>query len=155
MQRIRVQEALEETGYHLQAAQASQYSYDATVTGASLLFVSGQIPKVGDKIAWQGVVGTELSVADGVKAAEICAVNVLSQVDTKVGFERIARLMKIVVYVASSDDFLDQPAVAEGASKLMLVALGEDGKHARTAIGVPRLPKNATVEVEAVFALND
>lgn len=155
MKKSSIEQRLRDAGHELPIAQKSSYSYDTVVCAAGLAYVSGQIPKVGTEVAWQGAVGSEVTVEGGVAAAEICALNVLAQIEGSLGFEEVERLVKLTVYVASAEEFVDQPAVAEGASRLMRSALGECGRHSRTAIGVPRLPKDATVEVEAVFALTD
>lgn len=153
MDKKKIIDRLNSMGCELPESQGSSYSYDTVVIAAGLAFVSGQVPKKDGKIVWQGAVGKPLTNEDGVSAAQLCALNVLSQIDRSVGLENIDRLVKLTVYVASSDDFEDQAAIAEGASILFREALGEQGRHSRTAVGVAKLPKNSAVEVDAIFSI--
>lgn len=99
-----------------------------------------------------GSLGGQLNLAQGQLAAKCCATNVLAQVKASLGsLDRIQRLIKITVFVASAPDFFEQHVVANGASDLFLAALGEKGQHTRSAVGVAALPMNAAVEVEATF----
>jgi enamine deaminase RidA (YjgF/YER057c/UK114 family) len=96
-----------------------------------------------------------MSVADGQKAAERCALMILAQVGAALGgdFARVARVVKLGVFVQSAADFTDQPEVANGASDLFVALFGDAGKHARAAVGVPALPRGVAVEVDAVLQL--
>jgi enamine deaminase RidA (YjgF/YER057c/UK114 family) len=97
----------------------------------------------------------EKDINIGVRAAELCALNILAQVEAAVGLENVDRLLKLNGYVASSSDFFDQPLVIDGASKLLRSVLGEAGGHSRTALGVRMLPANSMVEIEALFGLRE
>ncbi|SDQ07011.1 RidA family protein [Leucobacter chromiiresistens] len=145
---------LADLGHVLPTPAAGAYSYDPVLVRGDLAHVSGQIPRRDGDIAFTGPVRTDAEAARGREAAELCALNALAQIERAVGLDRVAQLLKLQVYVASGPDFADQPAVAEGASRLLRAALGEAGRHARTAIGVPRLPKNATVEIDLELALH-
>ena len=88
------------------------------------------------------------------KAAKLCAINILAQAKAALGdLEKIARVVKITVFVASTPDFTEQHLVANGASDFLAAALGERGKHARAAVGMASLPLNAAVEVEAIIEI--
>ncbi|MDE2043025.1 MAG: RidA family protein, partial [Alphaproteobacteria bacterium] len=90
----------------------------------------------------------------GTRAARACGLMVLAQVNVALGgLERVARVVKLNVFVNSDPRFTDQPKVANGASELMVEVFGDAGKHARAAVGVPTLPLGAVVEVDAIFAL--
>ena len=93
-----------------------------------------------------------MSLEDGQRAAKLCAVNILAQAKAALGdLETIGRLLKLTVFVASDPSFTDQHKVANGASDFLVDILGERGRHARSAVGVPSLPMDAAVEIEAVF----
>ncbi|GAA2190237.1 RidA family protein [Leucobacter alluvii] len=141
-------------GHRLPQVAAGSYSYDPVLVRNDTAYVSGQIPKRDGGVAFTGAVRSGEDAARGRQAAELCALNALAQIEQSVGLDRVAQLLKLQVYVASGDDFDDQPAVAEGASQLLRAVLGEAGRHARTALGVPRLPKNATVEIDLTVALH-
>lgn len=148
-----VRRRLGDLGFDLPEANPASYSYKTVTVAGDLAFVSGQIAKKGGVVPVQGVVGDDLSIEEGIAAAQVCAVNLIAQLETNLGLENIESIAKLTVYVASPADFSKHPIVAEGASKLLLDALGEAGQHARTALGVPRLPASSPVEIEAVVKL--
>jgi enamine deaminase RidA (YjgF/YER057c/UK114 family) len=90
-----------------------------------------------------------------VEAARLCALNLLAQAKQACGgdLDRVRRLVKLTGFVAATADFTDHPKIVNGASDLMILALGEDGRHARSAVGVASLPLGAAVEVEAIFEI--
>ena len=120
-----------------------------------MLTISGQLPIENGAVAVTGKLGGGVSVADGERAARLCAVNILAQAQAALGdLGRIRRCVKLGGFVASTPDFFEQHLVVNGASNLIADVLGEAGKHARAAVGVPSLPRNAAVEVEALFAVD-
>ena len=120
----------------------------------NLLFTAGQLPLKDGKLVATGLLGRDLDTAAGQEAARLCAINVLAQAKAALGdLEKIGRLVKITVFVASAPDFAEQHLVANGASDLFAAALGEAGKHARSAVGTASLPLDAPVEVEAVIEI--
>lgn len=129
------------------------YRYSPTVRHGDLLSVSGQISRTVDGELHSGVVGMNASVDDGVVAARVCALNLLSRIDEAVGLGAVSAILKLTVWVSSTADFTDQPAVAEAASALLLDVLGHAGRHSRTALPAHVLPKGALVELEAMVAL--
>ena len=99
-----------------------------------------------------GLVGRDLTVEQGREAAKWCAVNILAQARAAVGeLEKIKRIVKIGVFVASTPDFTEQHLVANGASDFLAEVLGDAGRHARSAVGMASLPLNAPVEIEAII----
>lgn len=144
---------LADLGLELPVATAPKYAYEATTQWENLLFVSGQIPRRDGAIEYTGSMSSDRPLEDGIRAAEICALNLLAQVEASVGLGRVSRVLKINGYVSSAVDFFDQPKVIDGASKLFRIVLDDAGRHARTALGVRMLPANSLVEIEAVFGL--
>jgi enamine deaminase RidA (YjgF/YER057c/UK114 family) len=149
-----IEKRLSDLGVTLPAAAAPAANYLPFVRSGNLLFTSGQLPMRDGKLQVSGVVGRDLDTAAGIEAAKLCAINVLAQAKAALGdLEKIARLVKISVFVASTPDFTEQHLVANGASDFLAAALGERGKHARAAVGMASLPLNAAVEVEAVIEI--
>ncbi len=145
---------LEELGLTLPQAAAPVASYVPVVEAAGLLHVSGQLPFQGGAVV-TGRLGDGTSLEQGQEAARACALMVVAQVKAALGgdLSRVARIVKLGVFVNSAADFTDQPRVANGASDLMVALFGDAGKHARAAVGVAALPLGAAVEVDAVIAL--
>ena len=141
-------------GVTLPAAAAPAANYVPFVRTGNLLFTSGQLPLSGGKLVSTGLLGRDLDTAAGQDAARACAINILAQVKAATGdLEKIARIVKITVFVASTPDFTEQHLVANGASDLLATVLGERGRHARAAVGTASLPLGAPVEVEAIVEL--
>lgn len=127
-------------------------SYEGFVRSGNLVFVSGQIPVVDGKVAVAGKLGAGVTLEEGQKAARLCAINVLAQLNEATGHDltRVARVVKVTGFVAAAMDFTDVPKVINGASDLFAEVFGDRGKHARAAVGVAVLPLNSAVEVEAI-----
>ncbi|SFL08883.1 Enamine deaminase RidA, house cleaning of reactive enamine intermediates, YjgF/YER057c/UK114 family [Pseudovibrio ascidiaceicola] len=151
-----IQQNLEKLGVTLPEAAAPAANYVPFVKIGNQLFISGQLPMQDGKIAKTGKVGADLSIEDGVEAARLCAINLLAQAKAATGdLSKVVRLVKIVGFVNSNGDFGDQPKVINGASDFMVAALGDAGRHARSAVSAGALPFNATVEIEAIFEVAD
>ena len=149
-----IENRLAALGVTLPAAAAPAGSYVPFVQSGKLILTSGQLPLSGGKLVSTGLLGRELDVAAGKEAAKICAINILAQLQAATGdLGKIARLLKITVFVASTPDFTEQHLVANGASDFLVEVLGDAGKHARAAVGMASLPLNASVEVEAIAEL--
>jgi enamine deaminase RidA (YjgF/YER057c/UK114 family) len=148
-----IERRLAEAGITLPDAPAPAANYVPAQMGAGLLFVAGQVPMQDGKIAHVGKLGGGVSLEDGQAAARLCAVNILAQAKKALGGDltRIKRTLKVQGFVACTPDFGDHPKVINGASDLLVEALGEAGKHARFALGAPSLPFDAAVEVDATF----
>lgn len=141
---------LHDLGERLPRVAAPAGAYLPAVRSGSLVFTAGQLPIVDGRLAATGKVGAEIDVAQAATLARSCALNALAAVDSLVGLDSIARVVKITGFVASAPGFVDQPAVLDGASELVGQVFGDAGGHARSAVGVAELPKNAPVEVEVV-----
>lgn len=145
---------LKELGLSLPQAAAPVAAYVPVVEAGGLLHVSGQLPFVNGELV-KGRLGEDVSLEQGQAAAQACGLMILAQVRAALGgsLDRVERIVKLGAFISSSADFTDQPKVANGASELMVALLGEAGKHARSAVGVPVLPLGAAVEVDAVIAV--
>ena len=146
----RIDRALEELGLTLPQAAAPIAAYVPVVEAGGLLHVSGQLP-FKDGAVITGRLGDGTSIEDGQAAAQACALMVIAQIKAHLGnLQRITRIVKLGVFVNSTADFADHPKVANGASELMVKLFGDNGKHARAAVGVAALPLGAAVEVDAI-----
>ncbi|MGE0776423.1 MAG: RidA family protein [Sphingomonadaceae bacterium] len=146
---------LSELGLSLPKPAAPVAAYVPTVLAGGLLHVSGQLPFREDGSLIIGRLGETIDVAGGYEAARRCGLMLLAQIGAALNgdFEQIERIVKLGVFVSSTPQFTDQPKVANGASELMADVLGDIGRHARSAVGVPVLPLGAPVEVDAIVAL--
>lgn len=118
------------------------------------LWVSGQIPRVGDEVHFVGALGDVFDAAQGQQAAAICVMRALALLQRAAGtLDAVARVLRITVYVRSAPSFTQQSEVADGASNVLVRVLGPQGVHARTSVGVLQLPKGAAVELDLVAAL--
>ena len=144
---------LAELGLVLPAPAAPVAAYVPTVEVGGFLYVSGQVSFVDGKLI-KGRLGEDLSLEQGVIAAQGCGLMLLAQVQAALGsLDRVARVVKLGAFVNCTSDFTDQPKVVNGASELMVAVFGEAGKHSRSAVGVPSLPLGCAVEIDAVFAV--
>ena len=147
-----IEARIAELGVTRPKAAAPAANYVPFVRTGNQLFISGQIPMGPDGIQFQGKLGAGTSIEDGQAAARLCAINLLAQAKAALGdLDKVVRLVKIVGFVNSAPDFGDQPKVMNGASDFLVEALGERGRHARSAVGVAGLPFGVAVEVEAIF----
>ena len=145
------EERLRELGIQLPPSPAPVASYVPVVVSGGLAYVSGQVPMSEGKLLWKGKLGAELDLAAGAEAARRCALQALSALRAELGsLDRVRRIVKVSVYVASDRGFTDQPRVANGASDLLVQVFGDPGRHARAAVGVAELPLGGPVEVEVV-----
>ena len=126
-------------------------AYVPAATSGSLVFTAGQLPLRSGELIAEGVVGQAVTPDEAAMCAQQCALNAIAAVKAEIGdLDRVRRVVKVVVFVASTPDFTGQPQVANGASELLGEVFGEAGKHARSAVGVAALPLGAPVEVELV-----
>jgi enamine deaminase RidA (YjgF/YER057c/UK114 family) len=146
-----VDERLAELGIELPPVAAPVASYVPVVVSNGFAFVSGQVAMEQGKPIYLGRLGAEVSLEDGAAAARRCALQALAALKAELGsLDRIARIVKLTVWVASTDEFTDQPKVANGASDLLGEVFGDAGRHARAAVAAPVLPLGVPVEVEVL-----
>ena len=125
--------------------------YVPAVRSGSHVFTSGQLPMRSGELMLTGKVGAEVDADAAYACAQQCALNAIAAVKAEIGdLDLVKRVVKAVVFVASTPDFTGQPGVANGASELLGTAFGDAGVHARSAVGVPVLPLDSPVEVELV-----
>jgi enamine deaminase RidA (YjgF/YER057c/UK114 family) len=139
-------------GVTLPEPAAPAANYVPFVKTGNQLFVSGQLPMGANGLEFSGKLGDAVSVEDGKAAAKLCAINLLAQAKAATGdLEKVVRLVKIVGFVNSTAEFTDQPQVINGASDFLVEAMGDKGRHARSAVSAGALPFGAAVEIEAIF----
>jgi enamine deaminase RidA (YjgF/YER057c/UK114 family) len=149
-------ERLAELGITLPEPPSAVAAYVPAVVHRGLVWVSGQVPIRDGALPRTGLVGRDISVEEAAEEARFCAINALAQLRAAAGgLDRIERILKLTVFVASSEGFHAQPLVGNGASELFEQVFGEAGRHARSAVGVAELPLGAPVEVDLVAALRD
>ena len=147
-----IEERLASLGISLPPAPKPVAAYIPCVRTGELLFVSGQIPLEGGTLIATGTVPGQVSVEEAARCARRCAINALAVAKAELGsLDRVRRVVRLGVFVASDPGFADQPKVANGASELMQQVFGESGRHARAAVGSVALPLGAPVEVEIIF----
>lgn len=130
-------------------------NYVNHVVSQNQLFISGQIPLQDGKPAFIGRLGESISDDEGADAAELAALGLLAQLSAALDddLSKLVRIIRLGVFISSAPDFQRQGAVANGASNLLVNALGEKGRHVRTAVGVSSLPGGVAVEIDAIFEL--
>ncbi|WP_431822384.1 RidA family protein [Burkholderia sp. F1] len=146
-----VERKLAELGLALPEPPQPLGSYTAVSEAGNLLFVSGQVPLAGGKMAYTGRVGEQLTVDEGKRAAQLAALNVLAQIDGHLGgFDRLHHIVRVEGHVSSADGFHGQPAVIDGASDLFAAVLGDKAGHARSAFSHSQLPADAAVALVVI-----
>lgn len=150
-----IEQRLAARGLALPEAAAPAANYVPYTISGKLLLVSGQLPFEGGRVTVTGRLGDGVSVERGQEAARLCALNLLAQAKAACGgdLDRLARCLKLGGFVSCTPAFTDHPQVINGASDLMVEAMGEAGRHARFAVGCASLPRDVAVEVEAIFEL--
>jgi enamine deaminase RidA (YjgF/YER057c/UK114 family) len=141
---------LGQLGVTLPRVVAPLASYVPAVRSGNLVYTAGQLPMEAGKLARTGKVGAVITPEEGKAMARICALNALAAVDSLVGIDAVTRVVKVVGFVASAPGFHGQPGVVNGASDLLAEVFGDNGAHARSAVGVAELPLDAPVEVELI-----
>lgn len=146
-----VSEKLKELGIELPPIPKPLAAYVPYVVSGNLVFTAGQLPMKDGMLQYAGQLGKEVTEEDGKRAAAIAALNGIAVIaDAAGGVDNISRIVKITVFVNSADGFGNQPEVANGASELLVTLFGEDGKHARSAVGANALPRDTAVEIEMI-----
>lgn len=146
------EERLKELGIELPELPKPLGSYVPFVRTGNLVFISGMLPLENGKLLYFGRVGERVSLDEAVLAARRSAINAIAVLRSAIGsLDAMKRCVKVTGYVASAQDFTDQPKVVNGASDLLFQVFGDAGLHARAAVGVHILPMNAPVEIEFIF----
>ena len=153
---MNIEEKLKELSFTLPKATDPVGSYVATKISGNLLYISGQISIDADGNLIKGKVGKDLNTDQAYKAAERCALSIISQAKKACAddLSKIKSCIKLTGYVNSTDDFIEQPKVINGASDTISKIFGNSGMHARAAVSTNSLPLGVAVEVDAIFELN-
>ncbi|MEV3872295.1 RidA family protein [Streptomyces sp. NPDC049906] len=151
-----VEARLAALGLALPQVAAPLAAYQPAVRTGAYVYTAGQLPLVDGTLPLTGKVGAEVTAEEAKELARTCALNALAAVKSVAGdLDRVARVVKVVGFVASAADFTGQPGVLNGASELLGEVFGDKGVHARSAVGVAVLPLDAPVEVEVLVELTD
>jgi enamine deaminase RidA (YjgF/YER057c/UK114 family) len=148
-----IEQRLQELGLRLPAAAQPSFNYVPVTLHQGVAYVSGQLPKVDGEVRVFGKVGADVSLEAAREQARICVLQALACLAAELGdLSRITAVLKVTGFVASAPGFNDQPKVIDAASDLLVQVLGPVARHARSAVGVAELPRNAAVEIEFVVA---
>jgi enamine deaminase RidA (YjgF/YER057c/UK114 family) len=151
-----IEEKIKELGFELPEVAKPLAAYVPAKQVGNLIMTSGQVPVVKGTIKYSGKVGKDLSEEEGQKAAEICALNCLAAVKSVAGsLDYISEIVKLTVFVNSTEEFTAQPKIANGASELIAKIFGESGQHTRSAVGVSSLPVGSAVEIEMIVRIKN
>lgn len=150
-----IAQRLTDQGIALPDASAPAANYVPFVQVGNTLYVSGQISRNDDGLI-TGILGENMSVEDGAAAAKTCALQLLAQVREACGgdIDRLVRVVKLTGFVNSTKEFADQPKVINGCSDFLVEALGDAGRHARSAVSAGALPLGVAVEIEGIFEIS-
>ena len=149
----------------IEAAASLEYPFDGDITiggnyvslvrDGDVVYVSGQIPRIGTSVVVTGRVGEQVTLAQAQFAAKVCAMRALVLLRRELGtLAQVRQVLRVTIYTQSAVDFTQQSEVADDASELLHFVLGEAGKHTRTSVGVYQLPKNASVELDLVASVS-
>lgn len=145
---------LEALGYPLDRVPKVAAIYQPVVIDGTTVYCAGNVPFDGDVLTLKGKVPSQASLADAQKAAALCTANILRHVRRAVGtLDRVERILRVTGYVNSDPEYTEQHLVINGASQLLVDVFGENGRHARTAVGMAALPLGASVEVDLILRL--
>lgn len=149
-------ENLENLGIKLPEPVAPVANYVPYTQSGTLYSISGQIPLEDGKLPYIGKVGVDISREKGHEAARLCAINIIAQINNICGgdLSKLNRIVKLGVFINCENGFGDQPEVANGASDLMVEVFGDKGKHSRSAVGTNSLPRNVSVEIDALVDIS-
>lgn len=150
---MNIVERLEELNLVLPDASIPGGNYVSVNVRAKIAYVAIQFPIINDEFLFQGRLGNTVKTEDGIKAMELCALNVIAQIENKVGFENVLGLNHIDAYFQSFKGWDDSPKVVNGASDLFTNVLADKGRHSRSIFGVESLPRNFSVGLKSSFTL--
>jgi enamine deaminase RidA (YjgF/YER057c/UK114 family) len=152
----RIDHRLRELGIELPTPSAPGANYVPTVRSGNLLFITGQLSQWNGERQFVGKLGREFGIAEGQKAARLCALNLIAHLRAALAddLDRVVRCVRVAGYVNSTPEFTGQSQVINGASDVFVSVFGEAGRHTRMAVGVSALPYDVAVEVEATFEIS-
>ncbi len=150
-----VRARLEALGLVVHGPHPPRDPLEAVVVHDGIARTSGQLPRIAGELVCLGTLGDTVSVEQGRRAAEVCALNALAVLEVALGsLDRVDRVLTVTGFVASAPTFHEQPAVVDGASDVLYRVFGDRGRHTRSAIGVAALPRGGAVEIEVTVAVS-
>lgn len=150
---MNITERLEKYGLVLPEISVPGGNYVSVNVRGKIAYVAIQFPILNEEFLFQGRLGDTLNTVEGIKAMELCALNVIAQIERKVGFENVLGLNHIDAYFQAFEKWDDSPEVVNGASDLFVNVLGEQGTHSRSIFGVESLPRDFSVGLKSSFTL--
>ena len=149
------EENIKQLGIKIPDMPAALANYVPFKVSDSIVYVSGQAPVKNGELIYKGKVGEDVTVDDGIKAAELCCVNIISALKKSINgdWNRLDSFLKLGGFVNCNNNFYDQPKIINGASDLLVKIFGDQGKHARFAVGSNSLPMNISVEIDAIIKI--
>ena len=149
------EENIKQLGIEIPDMPAALANYVPFKISDSIVYVSGQAPVKNGELIYKGKVGEDITVDDGIKAAELCCVNIISALKKSINgdWNRLDSFLKLGGFVNCNNNFYDQPKIINGASDLLVKIFGDQGKHARFAVGSNSLPMNISVEIDAIIKI--
>ena len=149
------EENIKQLGMEIPDMPAALANYVPYKVSDSIVYVSGQAPVRNGELIYRGKVGEDISIDEGVKAAELCCVNIISALKKSINgdWNRLDGFLKLGGFVNCNNNFYDQPQIINGASDLLVKIFGDQGKHARFAVGSNSLPMNISVEIDAIIKI--
>lgn len=149
-----IEERLKELGHALPEGRNPKHAFASVLVHEQMAYVSGTLPYVDGKLPTTGQCGTNVTIEEGSKLAEICVLNALATLKSELGdLDKIKQFVKVTGFISSADDFTQQGAVLNGATQLLIDIFGEKGRHARSAVGTPVMPGGTPVEIEFIVAV--
>ena len=154
---MEVEKKLAELGLELPPTPAPIANFVTAVRTGNLLFVAGHVPRMADGTFLNtGKLGREVTIEQGYESARLAALNCLASIKASLGdLDKVKRVVKLLCMVNGTPDFADQPKVANGASDLLVELYGDQGRHARSAVGMGSLPSNVCIEIEMIVEVED
>ena len=149
------EENIKQLGIEIPDMPAALANYVPFKVSDSIVYVSGQAPVKNGELIYKGKVGEDITVDSGIKAAELCCVNIISALKKSINgdWNRLDSFLKLGGFVNCNNNFYDQPKIINGASDLLVKIFGDQGKHARFAVGSNSLPMNISVEIDAIIKI--
>ena len=149
------EENIKQLGIEIPDIPAALANYVPFKVSDSIVYVSGQAPVKNGELIYKGKVGKDIEIDEGIKAAELCCVNIIAALKKSINgdWNRLETFLKLGGFVNCNNDFYDQPKIINGASDLLVNIFGEQGKHARFAVGSNSLPMNISVEIDAIIKI--
>ena len=149
------EENIKQLGIEIPDMPAALANYVPFKVSDSIVYISGQAPVKNGELIYKGKVGKDIEIDEGIKAAELCCVNIIAALKKSINgdWNRLETFLKLGGFVNCNNDFYDQPKIINGASDLLVKIFGEQGKHARFAVGSNSLPMNISVEIDAIIKI--